>query len=353
MAVTIKQIAEIAGVSAGTVDRALNNRGRVNPQVAEKIRIIAKELNYQPNTIAKSLSIRRKKMRIAVILHVEQNIFVDNILEGISKASSELKDAGFNISVKKCKDFDAEYQLSLINKAVEEKADGIILIPINNEIIKNKINELHKKDFPVVLLTSIIEDTEFLTYVGCNYKYSGQIACGIINLLTGGKANLAVIVPNLQMWSNNLRLQSIKKYMEKHYPGISIHKTVEVSNDEIDSYIQIKSMLEKNPEIDAIIYSSGAVSGGLRAIVELNQNKKYKLITFDFTEAVKEGLQSGNIIFTIIQNPEEQGYKSVKILADYLINKVIPQKFSYVNTEIIIKESIKDFEKSSMYLQNR
>ena len=48
MAGTIKEIAEKAGVSRGTVDRALNDRGRINPEVAERIRAIAKEMNYVP-----------------------------------------------------------------------------------------------------------------------------------------------------------------------------------------------------------------------------------------------------------------------------------------------------------------
>ena len=47
MAGTIKEIAERAGVSRGTVDRALNNRGRIKPEVAERILAIAKELDYQ------------------------------------------------------------------------------------------------------------------------------------------------------------------------------------------------------------------------------------------------------------------------------------------------------------------
>ena len=54
MAVTMQQIADLAGVSRGTVDRALNNRGRIRPEVAEKIKMIAKELGYQPNIAAKA-----------------------------------------------------------------------------------------------------------------------------------------------------------------------------------------------------------------------------------------------------------------------------------------------------------
>ena len=59
MAVTLKQIAELAGVSRGTVDRALYNRGRINPEVAERIRTIAKELGYQPNRAGKALAMAK------------------------------------------------------------------------------------------------------------------------------------------------------------------------------------------------------------------------------------------------------------------------------------------------------
>ena len=56
MAVTLKQIAEIAGVSRGTVDRALHDRGRVSPEVAERVRRIAEELGYHPNAVGQALA---------------------------------------------------------------------------------------------------------------------------------------------------------------------------------------------------------------------------------------------------------------------------------------------------------
>ena len=60
MRVTIQQIADKAGVSRGTVDRALNNRGRIAPEVAEKIRNIAEELGYTP-TIRKKVEIKKNR----------------------------------------------------------------------------------------------------------------------------------------------------------------------------------------------------------------------------------------------------------------------------------------------------
>ncbi|MCZ9885409.1 helix-turn-helix domain-containing protein [Brachyspira hyodysenteriae] len=60
---TIREIAKLAGVSIGTVDRALNNRGRIDHDVEQKILDIAKSLNYKPDKIAKSLAIRKKEIQ--------------------------------------------------------------------------------------------------------------------------------------------------------------------------------------------------------------------------------------------------------------------------------------------------
>ncbi len=62
----IKDIAELAGVSRGTVDRVLNNRSGVSPQTAEKIKEIAKALDYRPNKAGLALAAQRKRIRSAL-----------------------------------------------------------------------------------------------------------------------------------------------------------------------------------------------------------------------------------------------------------------------------------------------
>ena len=110
MPTTLKDIAAAAGVSIGTVDRALKNRGRVNPQVAEKIKELAKEMDYHPNKIASGLVNRSRKHKIAVILHITGNDFFDEIIKGIRKAEREIRDYGMSVQIYPCKDFHAACQ---------------------------------------------------------------------------------------------------------------------------------------------------------------------------------------------------------------------------------------------------
>lgn len=68
MRVTIRQIAEESGVSRGTVDRVLNNRGKVRPEVEERVRKVAEELGYKPNLLGRALIKMKENIKIGVIL---------------------------------------------------------------------------------------------------------------------------------------------------------------------------------------------------------------------------------------------------------------------------------------------
>ena len=65
---TIKEIAELAGVSRGTVDRVLNGRGAVSEQTERKVLEIAQALQYRPNRAGIVLAARKRNLKIGVLL---------------------------------------------------------------------------------------------------------------------------------------------------------------------------------------------------------------------------------------------------------------------------------------------
>ena len=83
MGVTIRQIAEAAGVSRGTVDRALNNRGRIRPEVAERVRQIAEEMGYKPNQLGRALSMSRNNIKIGAGASVAPKAMIDKDIEEV------------------------------------------------------------------------------------------------------------------------------------------------------------------------------------------------------------------------------------------------------------------------------
>ena len=99
MKVTIQKIAEAAGVSRGTVDRALNNRGRIDPQVSERILRIADEMGYVPRSRRQTAS-RGKPIKIGVVTQLAGSSFMLEVNRGIQKAASELKEKNIDLILK-------------------------------------------------------------------------------------------------------------------------------------------------------------------------------------------------------------------------------------------------------------
>ena len=114
MAVTIQQIADAVGVSRGTVDRALNNRGRINPEIEEKIKKIAKEMGY-----VKKERRKRKQtdtIKIGVITQLANSPFMVEVNRGIARAKDEIQYRGVEVILKESNYVDEEEQLQAIQE---------------------------------------------------------------------------------------------------------------------------------------------------------------------------------------------------------------------------------------------
>lgn len=341
MSATIKQIAELAGVSIGTVDRALNNRGRVRPEVEQRIKKIAEALDYRPNTIARILSVKNKNLKIAVILHIQKNLFFDSVIRGIQLAADEIADYGISVEIKRGAHFDARYQLRLIDEAIAGGASAIAIVPINAPEIKDKLRQLHGSGMPVFLLSNILEDTPFCEYVGCDYRQAGSITAGLLDIISGKEDRILVFSPPFQMQGHVYRVEGIKAHKGLAAKGI-LKGVYELSENDIDNYNLTKQAFLEHPGASILVTSGAVIDDGVfQALKEMGLYGKIRILVHDLSEATLEGLRDGSIVASIDQSPEEQGYRLIHGVSDYFVYSLDScMKNSYVKTQIILRESL-------------
>lgn len=346
MAVTIKRIAELAGVSTGTVDRALHDRGRVDPKVAKRVKQIAEELHYQPNSVAKSLSIRGKKLRIAVILHIETpNDFFSDVRAGILRAKEEIRDFGIGVEVYTCKDFDPACQLARIEQAIAEGANAIVIVPINAQTIRDRLNMLHDQDFPVVFLSNTIENADCLSFVGCDYHMAGEVTAGLLHTLRPNGGKLLLFSPSFQMRGHVLRAQGLEERLESDYPEICLQEVYELSGDAIVDYQMTRQALEDWPDTDLIVCPGAYNGGNLQALGETAGT--FGTVCYDYSARAEAMIRQGQIAFALLQSPQDQGYMAVKTLFDYLTSDRKPKyQNNYVRLMILIKENLSEVQRA-------
>lgn len=337
---TIKEIAELAGVSRGTVDRVLNNRGSVNNDTADKIKEIAAKLGYKPNKAAIILGAQKKNLKIGVILFGANNPFFDDVINGVNKKQEELDGYNCNLLIKRIS-MSVKEQLETIDYFVNEGISGIALTPYNDPLISDKINELFEMGIPVVTFNTDIENSKRIAYVGSNYYLSGKTAAGLMNLMTKGNVYVGIISGFENVLCHSQRIEGFKDSIYKDYPNIKIIDTIYNHDDDFEGYEQTLDLLNKSKDINALFFVAGGVYGGCRAVLNLDKKDDISIIAFDDIPNTKNMLKNGVIKSIICQQPHIQGEKPIDILFNYLTTGDLPkEEYNYVSVDIRIKENI-------------
>lgn len=98
----------------------MNNRGRIRPEVAERIRKIAQEMGYQPSLAGRALVMAGKKLKIGVILQSSETPFMQQVLQGIQAAKQEVEALGVNVDIHEVEGVNAGAVIALMRKMIEE-----------------------------------------------------------------------------------------------------------------------------------------------------------------------------------------------------------------------------------------
>ena len=337
MAVTIKQIAEVAQVSRGTVDRALNHRPGVKAEVAARVLRIADELGYKPDVAARSLASKRYvRKKIGILLCSEGNPFFEDVRHGIDNARQELNRLGVESEVKSIKGFDARAQIEKIEEFVKEGINGLVLTPVNDPELAEKLNSVIAGGIQVVTINTDIPGVKRMAYVGCDYVTGGCVGGELLGMMSNGlQEQIAIIIGYRRVLAQNQRLHGIRRTLERDFPNITVGAVLENEDDDGKCYDLVCGLLKEKKELTGICFAAAGVEGGIRAVKEAGVNRKLQIITYDLTGVIKENMKNGTIAATVCQEPYQQGYQGVDILGKYLLVGQKPSA-SVVNTHVYI-----------------
>ena len=337
MGVTIRQIAEAAGVSRGTVDRALNNRGRIKPEVAEEIKRIAEEMGYKPNQLGRALSMSKNNIKIGVILQASETPFMHSVLEGIEKARDEVDSLGGTVLLRLIPHISGEDTIEAMEYMRENGVSAIAMVPIEEEEVKNEINRfVDEYHIPVVTFNSDVADTRRMCFVGQNAYQCGRAAAGLMGELIGGRGKVAIISGYSSNPSLSNRVRGFISELTDKYPGTTIAGPEYCFEDNNLAAQVTEKILGEHPDLKGIYMTSHGEEGVCQVLEEHGRSGEIKMIANDFMGRNYELMRRGSIHFLIGQDARIQGYEPVMILFRLLFNGEQP-KGELQYTEIYIR----------------
>lgn len=338
---SIKEIARLAQVSIGTVDRVLHDRGRVAPQTEERVRAIIRELDYKPNMFASALK-TGKTFRFAVLMPQPGPFceYWELPLNGIRKAAREL--APLNVRVD-----SFFFDLSAGPAGLREAAarlkpadlDGLIMAPVLAEEFSTLIAGL-PAELPYVFFDSFLPQARPLTVIGQDSHRAGRVAGQLMSLLLpqGGEV---VVIRNLPC---DFHLQEREKGFGEYLAARAGFRTVV---EEVDLAAEgsklderIAAIARRHPTMDGLFVNNANTFPYARLSRKQTGTGRVVCVGFDLLPGNIDGLRQGSIDFLISQKPEEYGYRSVSTLYRHLaLKETVPAHIS-TPVEIVCRENL-------------
>ncbi len=337
--VTIKQIADLCGISRGTVDRVINNRGSVKAETRELVLNMAKQLGYRPNPAGKALAARKTNPVVGVVLSSIGNPFFDEVIRGIKLAAEKYEIYGLRVLWRNTRGYNVASQCEILDN-IKDNVNALIISPINDPLIIKKINEFVDAGIFVITLNTDVSKSHRNCYVGSNYINGGETAGALLKMIGPAKANIGIIMGSSKVLGHQQRLNGFKTNI-KHDVNFNIIDIQENEDDDILSYDKTKNMLETYPQINVLFIVAAGVYGACRAIVSCKRQKNTTVIAFDTVPTTVEMLKKGVIKAVIYQHPYRQGQRSMQIAFEYLVNGIKPDRKMYImKNEIKILENL-------------
>src|SRR5574344_1389464 len=224
--IRIKDIAERAEVSVGTVDRVLHDRPNISKPAREKVEKALKEMNYQPNMYASALAYNKEYKFYLLIPRHESEAYWEEIEEGARKCEETRRDFHIEIDLKYYQRFNEDSFVENYNEILQCEPDGVVIVPSALDVTRQFTDKLHELDIPFVLLDSYMPDLKPLSFYGQDSFSSGYFAAKMLMLIASKETEIMLMKQtkngHVVSKQQDNREVGFRHYMHDHFPDVNI-----------------------------------------------------------------------------------------------------------------------------------
>ena len=345
--IRIKDIAEIANVSIGTVDRVIHNRGEVSVSTRERIRKLLEEHNYKPDINASSLALK-KPIRLAVVMPgvVNEHTFWKLPQSGIRRALEEL--AHYNISVDTFyfNQFDRNDFIRCKKEFPYNQVQGVLFAPVFHDESVSFLNQCEEVKLPVVLFNSLLDVPSIRSFVGQDAFHSGYVAAKLIYY--GMESGRDVAIINMSARTDHYthivnREMGFRSYFDEHSDRVNQLFTLDLNG--ADDCKLKDQLLEACSEHDlAGLFVTNSRVYKVAEFLAQQGSMSVRLVGYDLLPQSINYLKRDYIDFLISQKPEEQAFRGLSSLFYLVAFHREPEARQMLPIDIITRENLSYYQ---------
>lgn len=350
--IRIKDIAERARVSVGTVDRVLHKRPNVSPSAKAKVEKALEEMNYQPNMYASALAYNKTYTFHVIIPQHEQIAYWEEIEEGVKNAQEARRDFHISAEIHHYERFNAKSFKETTEACLQAKPDGVVIVPADLENTRAFTDQLHANNIPFIMLDSYMPDLKPLSFFGQDSFASGYFAARMLMLIAANEKQIVLMkfTKNGYVASKQQdnREVGFRHYMHDHFPEteiIEFEVPLEGARSLYDK--QMEALFQAHPNIHHCI-TLGSKAHIMGDFLLRTNRRDVQIMGYDMVGKNAECLRRGSISFLIAQHAFLQGYSCIDTLFQAIVLKKEVNPVNYMPIELLTKENVNFYRRTQL-----
>ena len=335
--VTIKQVAQEAGVSTQTISRVINDRPDVAPKTRQRVLDIIERLGYQPSALARSL-IRRRSHTLGVVTAGLRYLGPSQTLNGITAQAEAMS---YSLLLKKLPKFDTDDVTPILNALLARQVDGIIWAV--SEVGNNRdwlVDRLPQLPIPIIFLT--MHQQPNLSVVAVD-NYNGA-RTATRHLLEQGYRHIGHVAGPLAWWEARQRRAGWHKALLDAGLCSNDNQWVEGNWSSESGESAIRQLLDQYPDMDAVFVANDQMALSVLRVARQRGLKVPQDLAVVGFDGMPEGAYFCPALTTMHQNLHELGCLAVQqvvqiIEANQESETVYEPGVTWLKPRLIIRES--------------
>ena len=341
--IRIKDVAELAGVSRGTVDRVIHNRGKISGKSRQAVEKALAQMDYHTNIHVSALSLKRNYNIVIAMPCYNPGEYWEQIVRGIDHAIA--KYSGLNVDCEYL--YYNQFDLFSCRKAYEDvlvrEPDAVVIGPTFRDETIYLANQLTDARIPYIFIDSTIDATAPLAYFMADLDACGYLMARLITSVIDKNGDIAIMqAPRIGDESANttiIRKAGFLRYCQESGFSNEIIRVPYSPIDVEENEKLIGDCFQKHPNVQGIVVFNSR--GHMIADhLEKHRIQGVKIVAIDLLEKNIEALKKGYIDFVLGQRPVQQGYMAMKTLFMHLVYGQPVQMQNVMPLDIITKENV-------------
>jgi LacI family transcriptional regulator len=323
--VTLREIAEKAGVSIATVDRVLSGRAIVRKSTATRVQDAAQALGYQ---FAEPMTVRlgqpRRPVRCGFLLQRRSSAFNQHIAQQLNELQQQNASLGVELFLEFLDEYLEPSKVAAEMRSMAGRVDAVAVVATESPYISEAIDFLMERRTPVVALLSDLSSTNLAGYVGINNRMAGRSAAWAIAHCARQTGTVGVLIGSHGYLGQEEREIGFRSYFRAKALDFKVLEPIVCFDEPENAYKQTIELFKTSDELVGLYSVGGGNKGIIRAIEESRISHKLAYVCHELTPTTRVGLSAGVIDVVLAHDVPALARATLKMLID--IKNALPSK---------------------------